>query len=113
MQPFTEEKPDKKKPADEQTERLRTQHRLVWQADAICRMAEQLENAIRDREQEKLYWEMELPLVKVLSDMEHTGIYLNRNKLAQQAEKTAARLQELEKEIYSLAGIDFNGRGAV
>lgn len=108
MQPFTEEKPDKKKPADEQTERLRMQHRLVWQADAICRMAEQLENAIRDREQEKLYWEMELPLVKVLSDMEHTGIYLNRNKLAQQAEKTAARLQELEKEIYSLAGIDFN-----
>ena len=51
---------------------------------------------------------IELPLVNVLSNMERTGVHINSQMLAQQSVEIAARLEELEKEAYELAGEEFN-----
>ncbi|WP_372768391.1 DNA polymerase I [Pseudoalteromonas sp.] len=51
---------------------------------------------------------IELPLVSVLSNMERTGVHINSQMLAQQSVEIAARLEELEKEAYEIAGEEFN-----
>ncbi|MCF6459346.1 DNA polymerase I [Pseudoalteromonas sp. MMG024] len=51
---------------------------------------------------------IELPLVNVLSDMERTGVHIDSQMLAQQSVEIAARLEELEKEAYEIAGEEFN-----
>jgi len=58
--------------------------------------------------QEKLYREVELPLVRVLSDIERTGVRIDPDMLAAQSEQLATRMKELETEIFSLAGEEFN-----
>ena len=51
---------------------------------------------------------IELPLVNVLSDIERTGVHIDSQMLAQQSVEIAARLEELEKEAYEIAGEEFN-----
>ena len=55
-----------------------------------------------------LYREVELPLVKVLADMEITGVRVDVDALRQAEVELNAKLAELEKKIYSLAGEEFN-----
>lgn len=57
---------------------------------------------------QRLYEEMEFPLVQVLADMEQLGIVLNPDKLAVQGREAGEKIQELAKEIYYLAGREFN-----
>lgn len=52
--------------------------------------------------------EIELPLLSVLSDIERTGVKIDSQMLAEQSVEIAARLTELEKEAYEIAGEEFN-----
>jgi DNA polymerase-1 len=54
-----------------------------------------------------LFRDVELPLVDVLVEMERTGVKLDTEGLAVISEKVAARIEELEREIYELAGEEF------
>ena len=56
----------------------------------------------------KVFEEMEMPLVPVLSRMERRGVLLNTKMLKQQSTQLAKRVIELEKEVYNLAGESFN-----
>ncbi|PWR00277.1 DNA polymerase I [Leucothrix pacifica] len=58
--------------------------------------------------QEKLYREIEMPLLKVLSDIERTGVMIDAEMLAEQSKEITARMAELENEIYTQAGEEFN-----
>ena len=58
--------------------------------------------------QEKLYREVEMPLVRVLSDIERTGVRIDPDMLAVQSKELTTRMGELETEIYALAGEEFN-----
>ncbi|MGB1310053.1 MAG: DNA polymerase I [Leucothrix sp.] len=58
--------------------------------------------------QEKLYREVELPLLSVLSDIERTGVKIDPEMLAVQSQQLTARMTELESAIYELAGETFN-----
>ncbi|PID45517.1 MAG: DNA polymerase I [Proteobacteria bacterium] len=58
--------------------------------------------------QEKLYREIEMPLLKVLSDIERTGVLIDAEMLAVQSKEISQRMEELESEIYGLAGEEFN-----
>lgn len=58
--------------------------------------------------QEKLYREIEIPLLKVLSDIERTGVMIDAEMLGVQSKELTTRMAELEKEIYELAGEEFN-----
>lgn len=55
-----------------------------------------------------IYREVELPLVRVLADMEITGVRVDVGALRQAEEEMNGKLSELEREIYSLAGEEFN-----
>ncbi len=58
--------------------------------------------------QEKLYREIEIPLLKVLSEMERNGVLIDAQMLAQQSEEISARMSELKTTIYELANEEFN-----
>ena len=57
---------------------------------------------------EKLFKEMELPLLGVLSRMERRGVLINSDALFLQSNEIANRLSELEEQAYALAGQPFN-----
>ena len=54
-----------------------------------------------------LFRDVELPLVDVLVEMERTGVKLDTDRLALISEKVALRIDELERDIYQLAGEEF------
>ena len=58
--------------------------------------------------QERLYREIEMPLVRVLSDIERTGVRIDPEMLAVQSKELTSRMGELETQIYALAGEAFN-----
>ena len=58
--------------------------------------------------QEKLYREIEIPLLKVLSDIERNGVLVDANMLEKQSTELATRMKELEKDIYKASGGEFN-----
>lgn len=56
----------------------------------------------------KLLREIEIPLSRVLSQMESEGFLVDKTGLKAEGEELLLRINELQKEIYSLAGIEFN-----
>lgn len=67
-----------------------------------------LEGRLRETEMYGLFADIEMPLVCALRDMEENGIRARQEVLEQISQEFAVRLQELEQEIYGLAGEDFN-----
>ncbi len=68
-------------------------------------MYPQLENAPALK---KVFQQIEMPLVPVLSRMERTGVLINAQTLAAHSQEITVRLGELEKSAYELAGEEFN-----
>ena len=58
--------------------------------------------------EEKLYLDIELPLTYVLSDMEYTGVNISLEVLNKIKEDIQNKLEILTKDIYILAGVEFN-----
>ncbi len=56
----------------------------------------------------KLFEEIELPLVSILSDVERQGVLIDKTKLQAQSAELAARMQALEEEAFEIAGQPFN-----
>ena len=57
---------------------------------------------------EKLFYEVELPLMEIISDMQKKGILLDVDYLAKLSKEYRAKLKRLEKEIWDFAGEEFN-----
>jgi DNA polymerase I len=55
-----------------------------------------------------LYWELERPLIRVLADLQSTGIRVDTDELARQSADVTRRLATLVEEIYKEAGTEFN-----
>ena len=77
-------------------------------ADVAWRLCGVLEPLLRDMDAKKLYDDLEIPLIEVLADMEFTGIRLDLPLLKRMSTEMAGSLASLEKEIYELAGREFN-----
>ncbi|MCL6510275.1 MAG: DNA polymerase I [Anaerolineae bacterium] len=77
-------------------------------ADATYRLHDVLEPMLRERNQEALFYEVELPLIPVLVDMEMTGVALDVKYLGELSGEITERLRELEKRIFNVAGMAFN-----
>lgn len=69
---------------------------------------ENLRERLHETDMWKLYEEIEVPLAYALYDMECAGIQANADELKEYADKLQIRISELEKEIYSQAGEEFN-----
>ncbi len=81
---------------------------LAERAYAGWRLREPLENELKEKELLKLYYEVELPLTKVLAKMEKTGILIDVEFFKEEQRKIIQKLREIEEEIYKMAGVRFN-----
>lgn len=77
-------------------------------ADITLKLKNILEKNIRKNGLEKLYYEIEAPLIYVLSDMEWTGVRLDLKALGDLSLLYTEELRKIEEEIIEMAGIDFN-----
>lgn len=76
--------------------------------DYTCRLKIQLEKQLKERNLEGVYHTVELPLVKVLAHMERRGIFLETSRLKELSHEVMTEISRLSKEIYALAGEEFN-----
>jgi len=77
-------------------------------ADCTNRLIPILKKQLKKYNLEKLYYDVELPLIEVLANMEDNGIYLDRDKLDKIAKKVNKEINDITKEIYKLADKEFN-----
>ena len=84
-------------------------------SDAECKNASEVAKAhvhfskeLEESGQEKLYEELELPLIFVLYDMEKTGIYMEADRLKEYGQRLQVQIDSLEQKIYAEAGEEFN-----
>jgi DNA polymerase I len=81
---------------------------LARKSQALLDLAPILKTELEKNDQFNLFSELEMPLSKVLADMELTGVAVSEDALKEMGEDLLKRLAELENEIHSLAGVDFN-----
>ena len=65
-------------------------------------------DSVLTAEQNKLLYEVEIPLAFVLGDMELSGFRVSKNRLNEIGEFVLSEINHLEKEIYELCGFEFN-----
>ncbi|MCB1112667.1 MAG: DNA polymerase I [Chlamydiales bacterium] len=76
--------------------------------DYTCRLKILFSKQLKERKLEKLYNTLELPLLKILAEMERHGIFLDVPYLDTLGKSLAEEISKLEKTIYAEAGEEFN-----
>lgn len=74
----------------------------------INKLYYELTNRMKETNTLELFETIEMPLVEVLADMQYVGIYVDKQELLEFGSDLKKRLEELSKEIYELAGEEFN-----
>ena len=77
-------------------------------ADVTWQLRAALEPLLKQKGQERVFYEVESPLIPVLVDMEFEGIKVDAAALAEFAAQLSKEMDESEKTIYRLAGTTFN-----
>ena len=77
-------------------------------ADVTMRLYDILKPQIADNGMEQLFYEIEMPLIYVLADMEYNGVVLDLKTLGETSIIFTERMREIEHQIYELAGHSFN-----
>lgn len=77
-------------------------------ADITLRLKKLLKEEIDNKQLHQLMYEVEMPLMRVLVDMEWVGVYIDTQTLSRSSEVLSSALQQLEEEIYLLSGERFN-----
>lgn len=77
-------------------------------ADVTLRLKNVLEQKLKEVDGERLFYNIEMPLVPVLAEMELTGVCLDTAALAETGKNFNRRLAEYEQKIYAEAGETFN-----
>ena len=77
-------------------------------ADITLRLKNKLEPELKKFECEKLFYDIEMPLMPVLAEMEMNGVCLDTESLKETSTILTNRIIELEHRIYELAGQQFN-----
>ena len=77
-------------------------------ADITLRLYNVLKPRLKEADVEDLFYNIEMPLVPVLAKMEMNGVLLDTNALAETSKVFTDRMTQIEKNIYELAGHQFN-----
>jgi DNA polymerase-1 len=77
-------------------------------ADITLQLYEKLLPLLKENGVEKLFYEIEMPLVPVLSRMEANGVRIDTENLQQISEAFGVEIHKIEEEIYNAAGMPFN-----
>jgi DNA polymerase-1 len=81
---------------------------IVRKALAIHHLKDRLIDELKKNEQYELFIELEMPLSRILAEMESTGVAVDVNRLKEMGEEIKKRLNEIEGKIHQLAGEPFN-----
>ena len=81
---------------------------VLPEAEAVSKLAPIFQNRLIETETEKVFREIEMPLIPVLAKMEFLGIKIDIRKLKNLKKNLDKELKKLEKNIYELAGGKFN-----
>jgi DNA polymerase I len=82
--------------------------RLAEEVRLLFALFENLSEQLQEQTLEKLLYELELPLAMVLARIERRGMKVDTGYLRDLSGEICSRLEQLEKEIYALAGEEFN-----
>ena len=77
-------------------------------ADITLRLKNKLEPELKKFECESLFYDIEMPLMPVLAEMEMNGVCLDTESLKETSDILTKRMLDIEKRIYELAGEQFN-----
>lgn len=77
-------------------------------ADVTLKLKNVLEPMLKEKGMEQLFWDIEMPLVKVLADMELNGVCLDTDSLKETERIFKERMAHYEQHAYELAGETFN-----
>lgn len=74
----------------------------------MLNLYEKLNKELKEKELENLYFDIEMPLIEVLFDMEQAGIKVNIEKLETLTKHISMELDKIKEKIYTIAGTEFN-----
>ena len=77
-------------------------------ADVTLKLKHKLEEELKKNNCEELFYQIEMPLVAVLTYMEWNGVRIDTEALKQTSAHYTERMNQIEQEIYTLAGESFN-----
>ena len=77
-------------------------------ADITFQLKQILEKELAENGLEKLFYEMEMPLMRVLATMEMNGVRIDTGALRESSEILTKNMLDLEREIQQMAGMEFN-----
>lgn len=77
-------------------------------ADVTLKLKNILEKELKEKGAEQLFYEIEMPLVRVLVNIESNGVRIDTEALNETSKHLTIRLQQIEEEIYALAETTFN-----
>ena len=97
---------DKKTFAEVETEKLAIYS--CEDADFTERLVQKLGKQLKEKESDKLFHELEMPLVPVLATIEDNGVKLDEKLLSALSKKLTKMISGLEKKIWEMAGGEFN-----
>ena len=75
---------------------------------ALPKLAELFDKKIKEYGQEKLFYEIEMPLIEVLANMQINGFMVDEKMLTEFSEMLDGRINTLTKDIYFTSGVEFN-----
>lgn len=74
----------------------------------VCNLKEIIDKKLEENHQTALFYDIELPLAKILGLVEINGFKVNEDKLKEVGEYFNASMKKMEKEIFDLVGYSFN-----
>ena len=81
---------------------------LARKGDALLRILPLQRKELEKNEMHRLFYEMEMPLSRILADMEKQGVAVNREALKELGVEFEAQIGKLVTRIYDIAGLEFN-----
>ena len=81
---------------------------LISELATLIELYEEFKVKIQEQNMNSLYYEIELPLIYVLADMEDIGFRVEKNELMKLSKEFGEKIEKLTLEIYELAGEEFN-----
>ncbi|MFO7881707.1 MAG: DNA polymerase I [Kosmotogaceae bacterium] len=80
----------------------------IEDSEITLRLHKKLSKKIYENELEKLFHEIEMPLIPVLTELEMSGVYMDIKRLNGLSKKYEKLLKEIKKDLFELAGESFN-----
>ncbi len=77
-------------------------------ADITFRLYEIFKPKIEENNLEQVFYDIDMPLVKILADMEYQGVLINVEQMNKMSEDFGIKIEEIRKEIFSHTGYEFN-----